>query len=49
MSPDESRVSTPGVDPSNEKSTRAVAKAKGFRKIDDELYEPTAEAFAAGS
>jgi [ribosomal protein S5]-alanine N-acetyltransferase len=36
-----------GVDPMNEKSLRVVAKAPGFRKIDDELYELTAEAFAA--
>ena len=38
-----------GVDPSNEKSLRVVAKAPGVRKLDDELYELTAEAFAAGS
>lgn len=36
-----------GVDPTNEKSLRVVAKAPGFRKLDDELYELTAEAFAA--
>ena len=37
-----------GVDPTNEKSLRVVAKAPGVRKVDDELYELTAEAFAAG-
>ncbi len=36
-----------GVDPENAKSLRVVAKAPGFRKVDDELYELTAEAFAA--
>ncbi len=36
-----------GVDPTNEKSLRVVAKAPGLRKLDDELYELTAEAFAA--
>ena len=36
-----------GVDPTNDKSLRVVAKAPGLRKIDDELYELTAEAFAA--
>lgn len=38
-----------GVDPSNEKSLRVLAKAPGVRKLGDELYELTAEAFAAGS
>jgi len=38
-----------GVDPTNEKSLRVVAKAPGVRKVDDELYELTAEALAAGS
>jgi len=33
-----------GVDPENEKSLRALAKAPGVRRIDDELYELTAEA-----
>ena len=33
-----------GVDPENEKSLRALAKAPGVRKIDDELYELTAQA-----
>jgi ribosomal-protein-alanine N-acetyltransferase len=33
-----------GVDPDNEKSLRALAKAPGVRKIDDELYELTARA-----
>jgi RimJ/RimL family protein N-acetyltransferase len=33
-----------GVDPENEKSLRALAKAPGVRKIDDELYELTADA-----
>jgi ribosomal-protein-alanine N-acetyltransferase len=36
-----------GVDPANEKSLRVVAKAPGVRKVDDELFELTAEAFAA--
>jgi len=36
-----------GVDPTNEKSLRVVAKAPGLRRIDDELYELTAETFAA--
>lgn len=35
-----------GVDPTNEKSLRVVGKAPGFRRLDDELYELTAEAFA---
>jgi len=35
-----------GDDPTNEKSLRVVAKAPGLRKLDDELYELTAEAFA---
>lgn len=30
-----------GVDPGNEKSLRALAKAPGVRRIDDELYELT--------
>ncbi len=30
-----------GVDPDNEKSLRALAKAPGVRRIDDELYELT--------
>lgn len=34
-----------GVDPGNEKSLRALAKAPGVRRIDDELYEVTARAF----
>jgi [ribosomal protein S5]-alanine N-acetyltransferase len=34
-----------GVDPSNEKSLRVVAKAPALRKLDDELYELTAESF----
>jgi RimJ/RimL family protein N-acetyltransferase len=38
-----------GVDPTNEKSLRVVAKAPGLRKLDDELYELTAEAFGAVS
>ena len=33
-----------GVDPENEKSLRALAKAPGVRRIDDELYELTAAA-----
>jgi RimJ/RimL family protein N-acetyltransferase len=33
-----------GVDPENEKSLRALAKAPGVRKLDDELYELTADA-----
>lgn len=32
-----------GVDPGNEKSLRVLAKAPGVRKVDDELYELTAE------
>jgi RimJ/RimL family protein N-acetyltransferase len=36
-----------GVDPDNEKSLRALAKAPGVRRIDDELYELTAEALLA--
>ena len=36
-----------GVDPENEKSLRVLAKAPGVRKLDDELYELTAAAFAA--
>lgn len=33
-----------GVDPDNEKSLRALAKVPGVRRIDDELYEITADA-----
>jgi RimJ/RimL family protein N-acetyltransferase len=33
-----------GVDPDNEKSLRALAKAPGVRKLDDELYELTVDA-----
>jgi [ribosomal protein S5]-alanine N-acetyltransferase len=33
-----------GVDPDNEKSLRALAKTPGVRRLDDELYELTAEA-----
>lgn len=33
-----------GVDPGNESSLRALAKAPGVRKLDDELYELTARA-----
>ena len=33
-----------GVDPDNEKSLRALAKAPGVRRVDDELYELTADA-----
>lgn len=33
-----------GVDPGNEKSLRALAKAPGVRRLDDELYELTADA-----
>ena len=33
-----------GVDPSNEKSLRALAKTPGVRKLDDELYELTPDA-----
>lgn len=33
-----------GVDPENEKSLRALAKARGVRRVDDELYELTADA-----
>ena len=36
-----------GVDPGNDKSLRVVAKAPGFRKIDDELYELTADRLAS--
>ncbi len=32
-----------GVDPGNEKSLRALAKAPGVRRVDDELYEITAD------
>ena len=33
------------VHPENEKSLRALAKAPGVRKVDEELYELTAAAF----
>ena len=33
-----------GVDPENEKSLRALAKAPGVRRLNDELYELTADA-----
>jgi RimJ/RimL family protein N-acetyltransferase len=33
-----------GVDPTNDRSLRALAKAPGIRKVDDELYELTAAA-----
>lgn len=33
-----------GVDPDNERSLRALAKAPGVRRLDDELYELTAQA-----
>ena len=33
-----------GVDPDNEKSLRALAKVPGVRRLDDELYEVTAQA-----
>jgi [ribosomal protein S5]-alanine N-acetyltransferase len=36
-----------GVDPENAKSLRVMAKAPGVRRLDDELYELTAAAFAA--
>jgi RimJ/RimL family protein N-acetyltransferase len=36
-----------GVDPDNERSLRALAKAPGVRKVDEELYELTAAALAA--
>ena len=35
-----------GVDPENAKSMRVIAKAPGVRRLDDELYELTAAAFA---
>ena len=38
-----------GVDPTNAKSLRVVAKAPGFRQIDRELYELTAADFATRS
>jgi [ribosomal protein S5]-alanine N-acetyltransferase len=37
-----------GVDPANERSLRALAKAPGVRKVNDELYELTATALAFG-
>ena len=33
-----------GVEPDNEKSLRALAKAPGVRKLDDDLYEVTPDA-----
>lgn len=33
-----------GVDPANTRSLRALAKAPGVRRLDDELYEITADA-----
>ena len=33
-----------GVDPTNDKSLRVIAKAPGVRRLDDELYEMTADA-----
>ena len=33
-----------GVDPDNDKSLRALAKAPGVRRLNDELYELTADA-----
>ena len=36
-----------GVDPTNDKSLRVVAKAPGLRQVDEELYELTAAAFAS--
>jgi len=38
-----------GVDPTNEKSLRVVAKAPGVRRVDEELYELTAAALASES
>lgn len=37
-----------GVDPDNERSLRALAKAPGVRRIDDELYEISADALRSG-
>ena len=36
-----------GVDPANDKSLRALAKAPGVVKVDEELYELTAATFAS--
>ena len=36
-----------GVDPTNTKSLRAVEKVPAFRRLDSELYELTATAFAS--
>ena len=36
-----------GVDPTNEKSLRVVAKAPGVRKLDDELYELTPDSLTS--
>ena len=36
-----------GVDPTNAKSLRVVAKVGGLRQVDGELYELTASAFAS--
>ena len=36
-----------GVDPTNEKSLRVVAKAPGVRKLDGELYELTPDALTS--
>ncbi len=33
-----------GIDPENEKSLRALAKAPGVRRVDDELYQLRADA-----
>ena len=38
-----------GVDPENERSLRALAKAPGVRKVNEELYELSAEALRLGS
>ena len=38
-----------GVDPENAKSLRVVAKAPGVRRLDVELYELTAAAFASSA
>ena len=36
-----------GVDPTNEKSLRVIAKAPGLRRVNSELYELTAAALAS--
>lgn len=36
-----------GVDPTNEKSLRVVAKAPGVRRLDDELYELTPDSLTS--